>query len=309
MISLLIALVLALGEPRQVPPVDEPPLVYGRYRFQLVRVPVWVTNRYGRPETGLAASDFALFIDGVRVPFERFHVVLDQPMELAFLLDLSGSMALGDKVGAGARTIDRLIAGSGKADRWSIHAFADRQLVTITDHTEPARWADARPALRGYGKTALFDALARLDTLFDAHGLPSRGVVLFTDGNDNHSALSETQLLGLLSVIEVPVFVVAVADGFLPLPEGEPELGLDTLREIARSSGGEVFLVPDGDAVQTIWSGLQNALRPHYVLTLTVERGPGDARHAIEVRIPRKPKLRVRYRQGYVGTRPDAGGD
>jgi len=309
MLYLLLTLLIAPGDSSQVPPDDETPLVYGRYSFQLIRVPVWVTDRHGRPKTGLEPDDFQLLVDGWHTPFESFRVVADQPMELAFLLDLSGSMEVGDKVRAGIRTIDRLIARLDEADRWSVHAFADRQLVEVTDHTRPERWDAAKPALRGYGKTALYDALASLDKLFDENSHHNRAVVLFTDGNDNQSELGERQMLALLSVVDVPVFVVAIADGFLPLPEGEPALGLTTLRDIASRSGGEVFMVADSPAIDTVWPELEAALRPHYLLTITVERGSGDAHHAIVVRIPRKPRLRVRYRQGYVGSRPDPGGD
>ena len=61
-----------------------------RIDTQLVTVPAVVTDRHGRPITGLQAENFALFEDSKPQLITNFATT-DAPFEIALLLDTSGS--------------------------------------------------------------------------------------------------------------------------------------------------------------------------------------------------------------------------
>jgi len=297
---MLVPLLLSLFSFLQEPSIQE------RVRFQLVRVPVWVADRRGMPRSELRARDFRLEVDGKPVAFHHFRETGEQPLELVFLLDLSGSMALGGRLQASIQTITVLADASRPDDHWTLFVFGDGHTVRFLDKSKAAHWPELQRALRGYGKTSLHDALAITDTFFSSEHHENKALVLFTDGNDNNSRIDETRMLEILSVLEVPVFVVAIADR--PLPEGEPPPKWAILEDIAHVSGGRIFWIGGSHTIHTVWGRLERSLRAHYVLGFTVERGSSDRPHQITVQLPRKRRLEVRSRRGYVGSLPSPGG-
>ena len=288
----------------------EPQQEFRSFRFSAIRIPIWVTDRHGLPRTDLTARDFKLYVDGKRVAIEGFMSTHEQPIELAYLLDLSGSMEIGGKVAASVNTLDRLMEMQRSADRWRLFGFSDDQVVEVLDDSKPEYWPEISTKLKGYGKTALYDTLVSADIFFKPLSLNNRAVLLFTDGNDNRSEFTEQEMLAVLSVLEVPVFVVAIADGFLPKTEqGEAELGLQTLREIAKVTGGELFLVRNAESLSGIWYQLEHRLRPQYLATITVERGVDDRHHHIVADLAGHRRLDIRSRRGYLGSLPTSGGN
>ncbi len=283
---------------------DEMPQAYQSFAFTTVRIPVWVSDRNGLPVGGLERDDFQLLVDQRPVAIERFLSSRDMPLEVVYLLDLSGSMALSGKLQGAIQAIDWLLAQAQPDDRWRVIAFSDGQIVECANERNPASWAEVKPKLRGYGKTALFDTLAALDHYFEPTSLNNRVVLAFTDGNDNHSQLTEAQLLKVLAVVRVPLFVVGVRDGFIPdSAEGREALGIDTLEALTSATGGQLFLAEDQAHLVVITRTLWPKLRPQYLLTITVEASETE-RHGLTVRLKRRRHEAVRYRQGYLGSVP-----
>lgn len=283
---------------------DELPKTYQSFSFATVRIPVWVSDRNGLPIADLKLDDFLLFVDQQPVAIERCLSSRDMPLEVVYLIDLSGSMAMGGKLEGAIQAIDWLLAQHQADDRWRVIAFSDGQIVEVANERNAASWTEVKPKLRGYGKTALFDTLAALDHYFEPTSLNNRVVLAFTDGNDNHSQLSEAQLLKVLAVIRVPLFVVGVRDGFIPdSAEGREALGLSTLEALTSITGGQLFLAENPDQLAIVTRTLWPKLRPQYLLTITVESSETE-RHELTVRLKRRRNEAVRYRQGYLGSVP-----
>src|SRR5437867_8980206 len=68
-------------------------------RVDRVLVPAVVTDKKGRPVPGLTQKDFQLLEDQVPQKIDFFHVDEGEGVSIAFLLDVSGSMRLLDKIG------------------------------------------------------------------------------------------------------------------------------------------------------------------------------------------------------------------
>ena len=276
------------------------------FKFALVRIPVWLPLSSSQRVRVLEKSDFRLFVNGKPAEIESCIKTHSRPLDLVYLLDISGSMAIGGKLEGSIQLITHLMERHRSDDRWRVVVFADDQVVQVLDQDQWARWPDLKAKLRAYGKTALFDALSNTGRYFPEESHHNRAVLLFTDGNDNQSKLTRDQFLKILKTLDVPVFVVGIADGFLPVrQEYRDKLGLHTLEEIAAISGGALFLAKDRHQLPGIAESVRNSLRPQYLLTLTVERGPREKRQRIEVKVKRIAMSGIRHRTGYVGLTPD----
>lgn len=289
---------------------NEDPNLTQSFQFSAIRIPLWVSHQ-GLPVTDLVEQDFQLLINGEPAVIERFIHTEDRPMELVYLLDLSGSMEVGGKLRGSIQALEYFISRHQPVDRWRLCVFADGQVVKVLDQDRADEWQALVPKLKAYGKTALYDALNLANTYFTADSLASRAVLLFTDGHDNQSLLSQEQVVTVLKKLDVPVFIVAIADGFIPEAGSQEEpLAVGTLRHIGNTTGGQLFVARDTAQLPYISRKLAVKMRPQYLLTMTVERGAADRRHQIDVQLRRKKPYQLRFRKGYTGSLPEfLGGD
>jgi Ca-activated chloride channel homolog len=102
--------------------VDEGDVV--RVETQLVSVPAVVTDKTGRPLTGLTASDFQIFEDGRPQKISNFATTA-APFEVALLLDTSGSTR--EEVGLIRRAARAFIDALRPGDRVAILAFNTKE--------------------------------------------------------------------------------------------------------------------------------------------------------------------------------------
>lgn len=275
------------------------------FQFSAIRIPLWV-NHKGRPVTNLTSKDVLLTVDGKRAKLEQFMQTEDRPMAMVYLLDLSGSMAIGGKLRGSIKAVEYFLSRHQPEDEWQLCVFADCQVVKVLDHTQSDQWEALVPKLRAYGKTALYDALSLANGFFSAQSLANRSVLLFTDGHDNQSLLSQNEVVSVLKKLDVPIFIVAIADGFIPEAGSQEEpLAVETLRHIGETTGGQLFVARDANQLPYISRKLALKMRPQYLLTITVERGQMDRRHHIDIRLKKKKSYQLRFRKGYTGSLPE----
>lgn len=175
--------------------VDEGDIV--RVETQLVSVPAVVTDRNGRPLTGLKLENFSLSEDGKAQTLTNFATT-ETPFEIALLLDTSGSTR--DDLGLIRDAANAFIAALRPGDRVAIIAFKNRDdgvpvatvdlLTTLTDDRKTLR--SAIESLRTSNGTPFYDSLATIgQQVF--HDRPReevrgrRAVVALTDGVDSSS--------------------------------------------------------------------------------------------------------------------------
>jgi hypothetical protein len=205
----------------------------------------------------------------------------------------------------------------GDGDRLRLVTFAwDVRAGTF----RTAEGADAIGHLTARGATALRDGLAislmhpRID---DRRHL----VILYTDGDDNYSALSGDDLLMVSrrtdSVLHV-LQVVITAPIFPVSPRPSPDWRLDTRRrwyppaspdgnwslgEVARNTGGDIeHIGVRADSAARI-AGIIQRFRESYVLRYRVAGVPLPGWHAIAVQVPGQ-RYTIRARRGYFVTGP-----
>lgn len=268
-----------------------------------VTLSVTVRTERGRPVTNLTEQDFQLFSSGRRQVITDFRRD-DTPVSLGFLVDFSGSMAVGARRAAARENVDymlrMLLPGT---DRAGLYIF-DKNLTAL----QPLAPAPGNilthldSVKRPFGATSLFDAIAETGrTLAEGSGA-RRAVVALTDGADNASTLTAAEVSGLASSIDVPVYVVIVvspmdADGDEPhqsLNVGDLVSG--PLGDLARWTGGDIFVSLGPQQAARTARELVTELRQQYLIAFEPDSRPGW--HPIELRTARED-LRVRTRSGY----------
>jgi Ca-activated chloride channel family protein len=308
-ISLLLVSGLAVGETPQSPAKMNPEdleRILDLHRTEqedvrLVLFPAVVLTKKGRPVRGLLAENFQLFEDHVPHEIRYFGTEAQEPVSIAFLLDLSGSMRQVGKLDEAKEAIRVFVDSLNVGDRFGLIGFADDQVTWITEFTaDRERFLLRLSVQEAYGQTALFDAIGATPRLVDQEIKGRKAIVLITDGRDNASKLNTFKAVQLARSVDVPIYTIAfsrLADRLLPKGQSNPRTSI--LRRFSRETGGHLYSVADPDELKDAVLGIQEELRFQYVIGYHSMRNTWDgAFRRIKVELNRKG-LEIRTRRGY----------
>ena len=271
---------------------------------RLVLLPTSVTDRKGRVIRGLSPDDFELYDNRELQEIKYFSAEAREPISIAFLLDVSGSMRRQEKLIHAKEAIRHFVDQLQPQDRFGLICFADEQVVWVTEFTDDRQQFLRRLEVQeGYGQTALNDAVAAAPALVDASGRGRRAILLITDGIDNSSRLTSSQAVALARRISVPIYTI----GFLSVPASRLPKGaladkLDSLARATEETGGKLFPVYDPSELKEAVRFIDEELRYQYLIGYypTNHELDGTFRR-IEI-LPDKRRHRVRTRSGYYAT-------
>lgn len=236
---------------------------------RLVLLPASVEDKRGRIVTGLQAGDFSLTDESVPQKIKYFSVESNEPVAIAFVLDVSGSMRQSGKIDAAKEAIRFFVDELRPHDRFALICFADDQVSWVTEFTsDRQRFIERLMVQEGYGQTALNDAVAAIPKLVDESTNGRKAIVLITDGVDNASKLTMEQSVVTARQVEVPIFTV----GFSTLPwedrKKSKDLGFNmaVLQLFADETGGALFVVQDPDEMKEAVARISTELRHQYLI-------------------------------------------
>jgi VWFA-related protein len=195
--------------------MSQPPVPQGQrptFKAGVSRVAVAVTVRTkrGRQVTDLKQEDFNLFDSGEGRPIVDFRRDAS-PLTVSLLVDFSGSMDVAIRREAAAEISRHLMSWLlPDDDRVGLTTF-DRTLQHVHPISAPSDEVLLKmKAIRPYGQTSLFDAIAEAGRDLAATGASRRALIALTDGADNASRMSASEVSGIASSIDVPVYIVLV---------------------------------------------------------------------------------------------------
>jgi VWFA-related protein len=269
-----------------------------------VAVTAIARTRDGRPVTDLRPEEFELLDAGQRRSIE---VQVDEsPVRLALLVDASGSMNVSERRDA-AREVARHVLAWLEPGRDHAGLFTfDSSTVEKTPIAPLGPMADLLAQfdeVLPFGKTSLFDAIAETGRRVALMGGTRRAVLALTDGADNASTMTASEVSGLASAIDVPVYVVLIVpklDQAGSIEDVEDRLTVDLqgqLGNLARWTGGAIFAATGPARTSLAARQIVSELRHQYLIAF--EPGDRPGWHPIEVRTTRKDVV-VRARSGYV---------
>jgi VWFA-related protein len=279
-----------------------------RAGVDLVHFGVVVTDKSGAPILGLNAQDFELLEEGKAQTIKFFaggHPESAPPLHLGFMIDNSGSM-IQDIRDVRTAAIKFLNTVENVID------------VTLTDFDTEVRVArfglDDFPRLierirsrQPDGYTALYDALGVYLNGASAQ-TGDKILVLYTDGGDTRSAISQGELLDLLKVSDVTVYSI----GYLQHQGSGRHDQRQILTRFALATGGQAFFPTSLKDLEPMYDKILREISGRYSLgyTSSNEKMDGSWRD-VKIRLVNKPELkdaRLRTRPGYYAAyRPAAG--
>jgi VWFA-related protein len=283
------------------------------YRFGIevpaVYVDVFVT-RDGKSVTGLTAGDFEVFDSGVQQEV-RLVDLETVPLSAMMVLDASGSVR-GDKLTHLRAGAHAFISGLRNVDEAGILAFSQHSQVLRSPTRDSAALHAAVDQLASGGATALYDALYSGLRLIE--GRPGRPlIVLFTDGMDNSSWLSSSEVQEVILASEAVVYAVGVASAagvrrseMHPTSveywtriryRREPER---FLKDLTSATGGELRYAESSAGLEDLYVRILQEMGSRYLLTYHPRGVPEEGWHPLQVKLKEKQADEVRARSGYM---------
>ncbi|MDR1990184.1 MAG: VWA domain-containing protein [Acidobacteriaceae bacterium] len=286
--------------PVQAPQKAEPTVTF-KASVDLVRISAVVRDRKGRFVQNLAKKDFQVLDGGITRPIADFRKD-DSPVSVALLFDVSGSME--DHMDAARDAATRVLSLlTNSQDESAVFTFdtelREAQPFQSGVKTLPAEMSSIRP----FGATSLHDAIARTAERVAKRDALRRAVVVFTDGLDNASTLTASEVSGLASGIDVPVYIIGLV---LSIDNPNSDTSVTTversaltgsLSNLAYWTGGEVFIASSVSERSVTARQLVDELRQQYLIAFEASGLSGW--HPLEVRLTNRD-LTVRARSGYI---------
>jgi Ca-activated chloride channel family protein len=267
----------------------------------LVLVPVTVTDPMDRIVTGLDKNNFTLYQDKQKESIEKVSRE-DAPISVGVILDVSGSMR--DKIDKACDAIRQFLETSNPQDEFFLVTFADQpqQLSSFTHRIDDLenRLLFVRPG----GRTSLLDAIYLATSQMRDAINPRKALLVISDGGDNHSRYTESEVKSVVEESDVQVFSIGIFDEFPSTPEERS--GPELLDEITGATGGRTFTVDNPNDLPDVAAKIGLALRDEYVIAYQPTPKIHDGKwHKIKVKLhlPRgMPPLHVDARSGYYAS-------
>lgn len=276
-----------------------------RVNANLITVPVSVTDSAGLPVRDLQIGDFSLEENGSPEPLERFAEPGQTPVELAMLLDISGSLRARFEFEqrAAARFLRRVLRPE---DSFAIFSIGPQPGVI-----QP-RTANIEEGLRSLGavapssgSTAFYDAVVLAARSLSQSRTPGRRrvQVVLSDGEDNNSESARlAEALEEVQRADCMFYSINPAGPSIRLNRVSIE-GQASMSRLAGHTGGMAFVLEQGEDLNPIFDRIAAELRAQYLLEYysSDQRRDGAYRRII-VRVPNRPNLRIHARQGYYAS-------
>jgi VWFA-related protein len=296
-------LALGLTGPGQAERLEgqQPPVF--RSGVDLVSVTAIARDDRGRPVRNLGREEFQILEGGKARPITDFRVSDQGPVSLAILMDASGSMRVGKQLEASRRAVEHVLGWvQPAADEISLFSF-DRELrqeVPFTKDLEHVRRGLYQ--IEAVGQTSLYDAIGRTAKTLGDRPSPRRAVIVVTDGLDTSSTLKPSEVSGLASAIDVPVYVIAVLSPLdhvgtqYAVPSASAAQVSTHLSNLTYWTGGDLFMTSTSPHESQAARAIITELRHQYLLAFEAAARAGW--YALEVKTTRK-NVNVRARSGY----------
>jgi len=281
----------------------------------LVLVPVSVTDPSNRYVLGLEKEDLRLFEDGVEQKVTHFSNE-DAPLSIGLLVDTSGSM--GAKLDTSRRAVAEFLKTLNKTDEAFLVQFSDRAELAVPLTSDAGAIESSMTNATSGGLTALLDAVnVGLQEMKRARN-PRKALLIISDGGDNNSRYTSTQISDLVREADVQVYAMGVFEPSLSLAGlsagltgglsssrlGTAELdGPRLLSAIADQTGGRALAATNLRDLPGIAERIGIELRNQYVLAYSPQNPSRDGKYRkIEVKLQQPkalPALKARWRLGY----------
>ena len=273
-----------------------------------ISIAVTVQDKRGIYINDLIEEDFTIYENNIKQDITYFKHEFKGPLSLTALLDVSGSMALQDKLKECKEALNYLITYLlSPRDEVSLLIFADGDVeVAVNFSTEKNDFLTVLEKTEAYGQTALNDAVAVSPEFASKGKNEKRVLLLITDGIENDSHYSPDQAVEIARRVDVPIYVIGykipLSEQYLKKYKRASTLTssgiIDTLERFSRATGGKAFFINQPNQLKVVLREVKKELSHQYILGYTSHKNLGREYRKIKV-ITSKRKYKVRTREGY----------
>jgi VWFA-related protein len=288
-------------KPRAEAPENERITPNLRVDTNLVLVPITVTTPLNQIVTGMEKENFRLFEDKVEQEITYF-ASFDAPISIGLVFDASGSM--GNKLTKSRQAAAAFFKTANPEDEFFLVQFNDRPQLVVPFTRDVEEIQNRLTFTQAKGRTALLDAMyLAMQTLKKGRN-PRRALLVISDGGDNSSRYTETEIRNLLKEADAQVYAIGIFEPIGARGRTAEELaGPGLLSDLAEMTGGRHFPVDNLNDLPDIAAKIGLELRNQYVLgyiSKNLNRDGKYRRITVKLNQPRGlPPLRALHRQGY----------
>ena len=267
----------------------------------LVVIPVAVTDNLNRFVLGLQKPDFHILEDGVEQSVAQFSGE-DAPLSVGLVFDESGSMDL--KLRNARDASAQFLKTLNREDEAFLVEFGDSARLSVSFTSKPDAIQNALKNIQPGGLTAMIDAIhAGLQEMKNAKN-PRKAIVIVSDGGDNHSHYTASEIESLVRAADVQVYAMGVFDPLASLGLTPEEIsGPRLLSEIATQTGGRAFSAALSSDLPAVAARIAVDLRNQYILAYYPKNQARDGKYRkVEVKLSAPSglaPLKAHWRLGY----------
>jgi Ca-activated chloride channel family protein len=227
----------------------------------LVLVSATVSDSNGKLVTGLQPKNFRVWEDKVEQKLEYLSSE-DTAMSIGLIFDATGSME--NKISRARDAAVAFLKVGNPEDEYFLVTFSQRPWLTETFTSDISRLQNSMIFTPAKGTTPLFDAVyLGLETMKTARN-KRKALLLITDGQDNHSRYSFSDIKQFMKEQDVQIFAIGIVDPNADLTSSED--GRAIIDNLAQISGGQAFFPDSVDQLEDICGKIALELRNEYVL-------------------------------------------
>ncbi len=226
---------------------------------------------------------------------------LGRAKAVVLAVDDSQSMA-GKPLAAAASAARSFVAAKPAPDAIAVVEFGRRpiELSGLSTATIDADTALSQITEAGQSGTALYDAIGLSSDLLRTSSLPSRVLIVLTDGRDVSSADSLDAAVAAARAANVSIYPIGIeGQGFDPRP----------LQQLASETGGRYYAAASTGSLRGVYSSIADRLGHTWRVSYVTAARPGD-RIRVEATVPgagsATSSVVVAAHAGDVGSAPTA---
>ena len=284
--------------PHAMPGSSAPKQQVLRANVDLVLVNVTVLDFAGRVVTGLKPTNFAV-LDDRNPQVVRYLSNVDEPISLVVVLDASASMA--PRMQDARKAFTEIINTSNPQDDFSLVVVSDRPRVALHFDDSASEIQAAVDALQPDGSTALWDGMYLGVNELRNSRYRRKAMVVISDGGDNHSRYTESELRSLLKEADVEVYAIGMLHPYAT--RLEEKRGPLELEEVTSVTGGRVFTARNSVELSRAVTQISRELRSQYVLGYYPSNRIRDGKwRRLKIRVTKSAspeKVRLYAKKGY----------
>ena len=257
---------------------------------------VSVSDKDGKPISGLPKSAFKVFENGVEQPIKAFNQT-DVPVSVGIVIDNSGSMRE-KRASVNAASL-ALVKASNPFDEVFIIGFNDSAYLDQDFTSDLKLLETALDKTESRGGTAMREAIHLALGHMKGAKRDKKVILVITDGNDNTSDETLEQLVREVRESGVLIYCIGLLDEEIA---GEARAAKRALKALAEASGGLDYYPKNLAEVEKITPQVAKEIRSQYLLAYSPLNSALDGTYRkIEVQLT-GVKTRPRYRNGYYAS-------